>query len=145
MTELGKFGIALTSNELTLSASVTPMHRSLLASYRINAHRGEDSARDLIVRDLRSFLDLGALERATDLLIVLALFIRESTRCERRLMLATRRHRDAIALQRWRGAPRAHYAVGGSRGDGLQGARAPNLRLIAPDSSVENFEGDESV
>jgi len=141
MTELGKFGIELASNEISLSASVTPMHRTLLASYRMNAHRGENSARDLIVSDLRNFLDLGALERATDLLIVLALFIRESTRCGRRLTLATRRHRDAIAFQRWRGAPRSPYAVG-KRGEG---PLAPNLRLVAPDSQVETMDEEETV
>ncbi|WP_457796023.1 hypothetical protein [Methylocystis sp. S23] len=144
MTELGKFGIALASNEITLSASVTPMHRTLLASYRMNAHRGEDSARDLIVNDLRNFLDLGALDRATDLLIVLALFMRESTRCGRRLTFATRRHRDAIALQRWRGATRAHYAVG-KRPNAPAKAHPPNLRLVAPDGRCETVDEEERV
>ncbi len=115
MTELGKFGVAIASNEITLTASVTPMHRALLASYRMNAHHGEESARHLILSDLRGFLDLGAIERATDLMIVLALFMKEAARCDRRLSLATRRHRDAIALQRWRGCARAHYTVGKGR------------------------------
>ncbi|QGM98189.1 hypothetical protein [Methylocystis parvus] len=145
MTELGKFGIALASNEIVLSAAVTPMHRSLLASYRMNAHRGENSARDLIVRDLRSFLDLGALDRATDLLIVLALFTRETTRCERRLTFATRRQRDAIAFQRWRGAARAHYAVGKTRSADGPNGKTPNLRLVAPDGVCETIEDEECV
>jgi hypothetical protein len=76
MTELGRFGVAVTSDEVLLNAAVTPMHRNLLASYRMIAHRGEESALNLILRDLRGFLDLGALARATDLLIVLALFLR---------------------------------------------------------------------
>jgi hypothetical protein len=127
MTELGRFGVAVTSDEILLSAAVTPMHRSLLASYRMNAHRGEDSARNLLLRDLRSFLDLGALDRATDLLIVLALFLRESRRCERRLTLATARHRDAITLQHWRGGARARYAVGKGRAACFEGIDAPAL------------------
>jgi hypothetical protein len=142
MTELGKFGVATTSNEITLTASVTRMHRTLLASYRMNAHRGEDSMRNLILRDLRSFLDLGALDRATDLLIVLALFMRETSRCERRLSLATRRHRDATAPQRWRSGARSHYAVGNGRGQ--NGAAVPTLRLVSPDGCVEATESEES-
>ncbi|WP_442754529.1 hypothetical protein ACNHKD_16270 [Methylocystis sp. JAN1] len=140
MTELGKFEIALASDELTLSASVTPRHRSLLASYRMNAHRGEASARNLIIRDLRSFLDLGAIDRATDLLIVLALFMREAARCERRLLFASRRHRDAIALQRGRAAARAHYAIGKTRGE-----HAPTLRLVTPDDLTTTIEGEEKI
>lgn len=114
MTVLGRFGVALTSDEILLTASITPSHRSLLASYRMNAHRGADSARHLILRDLRNFLDLGALDRATDLLIVLALFTREEKKCDRRLSFATCRHRDAITLQHWRGGPRRH-AIGAAK------------------------------
>lgn len=137
MTELGKFGIALASDSISLSASVTPAHRTLLASYRMNAHRGEDSTRNLIIRDLRNFLDLGALDRATDLLIVLALYMRETARCDRRLLFATRVHRDAIALRRGRAA-HAHYAVAKARGE------RPALRIAAPES-VTTVEGDENL
>ena len=142
MTELGKFGVALALNEITLSASVTPMHRTLLASYRMNAHRGETSARELILSDLRSYLDLGALDRATDILIVLALFMRETARNERRLSLAKRRQHDAIALQRGRGAARAHYAVGKN----AKGLQQPNLRLVSSEKmhldAAESEGGD---
>ncbi|HEY8162752.1 MAG: hypothetical protein ACR650_07435 [Methylocystis sp.] len=142
MTELGKFGVAIASNEITLSASVTPMHRTLLASYRMNAHRGEESTRDLILSDLRSFLDLGALERATDVMIVLALFMKEAARCDRRLSLPMRRHRDAAA-QRWRGGARVHYSVGKER-DSLDSGRLPNLRLVSPDMRPEPAESEGS-
>lgn len=141
MTELGKFGVGLALNEITLTASVTPMHRTLLASYRMNAHRGEKSARDLILSDLRSFLDLGALERATDTLIVLALFMREAARNERRVSLTKRRHHDAIALQRWRGAPRAHYTVGKN----ANAMQPPSLRLVSSENMrLEPVESEGS-
>jgi hypothetical protein len=137
MTELGRFEIALAPDSISLSASVTPAHRTLLVSYRMNAHRGEDSARDLIIRDLRNFLDLGALDRATDLLIVLALYMRETARCNRRLLFATRVHRDAIALRRGRAA-HAHYAVAKARGE------LPALRTSAPESAT-TVEGEEKL
>lgn len=126
MTELGRFGVTVSSGEILLSASVTPSHRSLLASYRMNAHRGDDTVRALIMRDLRSFLDLGALDPASDLIIVLALFMREESRSARRLMLATSRRRDAITLQHWRGAGRTRYAVGkGKAGACLKAIEVP--------------------
>jgi hypothetical protein len=116
MTELGRFGVTLASNELALKAPVTARHRNLLASYRMNAHRGEKDASERILQDLRQFVDLGALDRATDLLIVLALYMREAGRHERRLDLATSRQRDAICLQRWRGLSRnGHVPARGPR------------------------------
>lgn len=139
MTELGKFEISLASNEISLSAAVTPRHRALLASYRMNAHRGEESARSLIIRDLRSFLDLGALDRATDSLIVLALFMRETARRDRRrLMSASSRHHDSIALHR--GRARSDYTVGG-------GLREPRSQRPPRDGydSVTTAEEDETV
>lgn len=111
MTELGRFGVTVSSGEILLNASVTPSHRSLLASYRMNAHRGEGAVRALIMRDLRSYLDLGALDPASDLIIVLALLMREEGRSARRPTLATSRRRDAITLQHWRGGTRARHAV----------------------------------
>lgn len=116
MTELGRFGVSLASNELALTAAVTARHRNLLASYRMNAHRGEKDASERILADLRQFIDLGALDRATDLLIVLALYLREAGRRERALTIATSRQRDAICLQRWRGLPRnGHVPARGRR------------------------------
>jgi hypothetical protein len=141
MTELGKFGIALASNELTLTAPVTAMHRTLLASYRMNAHRGADSPRNLIIRDLRSFLDLGAFERATDLLIVLALLTKDAARCERRPTTAPRRHREAVGLRQWRGGllsngePIAENAA-------CSRAVGANFRLVPAGGVVEVEEAD---
>ncbi len=118
MFELGNFDVALALNEIILTAAISPMQRNLLAGYRMNAHRGEDAARDLILRDIRDDLDRGALKRATDRLIVLALFLAEANRCERRLKAPARRHRDAIRLQRWRDAGPARRAAGKAKGAG---------------------------
>lgn len=106
MTELGRFGVALGANEIALTAAVSTRHRSLLASYRLNAHRGEKAARERILADMCNLIELGALDRASDLLIVLAMFMTEASQRERRLALATSRQRAAICLQRGRGAAR---------------------------------------
>jgi hypothetical protein len=137
MTELGNFEIALTGKEISFSASVTPRHRALLTTYRMNAHRGQDSVRILLIRDLRSFLDLGALERATDLLIVLALFMRETARCERRLLCPAPRRHDAIALQP-RYVARGNYAVGKAK-------REPGPALRPVEQASTPAEDDETV
>ncbi|MBY6242745.1 hypothetical protein [Methylosinus sp. Sm6] len=65
----------LSSNELVLGASPSAKHRSLLSSYLLNAHRGLEAVRELIVADLRRFLDLGVPARAADLLIVLRMLL----------------------------------------------------------------------
>jgi hypothetical protein len=135
MTELGRFGVTVSSGEILLSASVTPLHRNLLASYRMSAHRGEDGVRQLIMRDLRNFLDLGALDPASDLLIVLALFTREAKRCDRRLTLATCRQRDAITLQHWRGG-HMRYAAGKGK--------APQFGPEALAGQIEGCEDGET-
>jgi hypothetical protein len=133
MTELGRFGVTLASNELALTAAVTARHRRLLASYRMNAYRGEKDASERILQDLRQFLDLGALDRATDLLIVLALYMREAGRRERRLDLATSRQRDAICLQRWRGLARAGNVP-------LRGRRVASKSIELP--CLDDAEGE---
>lgn len=142
MTELGRFGVTLAANELALTAAVTPEHRSLLATYRMNAHRGESGARDRILEDLRNFIDLGALDRATDLLIVLALFLRETGRRERRLTLAVSRQRDAICLQRWRGSARGNHASAKGRGAPFKDG-TPHLDGLDGESLPQNLDGDE--
>jgi hypothetical protein len=45
------------------------------SSYLVHLGRGQAAVRDIIVADLRIFLDLGASQRAADLLIVLRLFL----------------------------------------------------------------------
>jgi hypothetical protein len=64
----------LASKEIILGVSPSAKHRSLLSSYLFNLKRGQATVRDMIIADLRSFLELGALHRAADLLVVLRLF-----------------------------------------------------------------------
>lgn len=47
----------------------------LLSSYMLNLHRGADAVREMIDRDRRFFLDLGAKGRAADLEATLRLFL----------------------------------------------------------------------
>jgi hypothetical protein len=65
----------LESSELLLGATPSERHYSLLASYLLNLQRGVLPVRDMIVADLRAFIDLGARQRAADLLLVLRLFL----------------------------------------------------------------------
>jgi hypothetical protein len=63
------------SNELPLCAVPSAKHSALLASYLLSLKRGEAGVCNMIVADYRRFMDLGALERAADLLLVLKLFL----------------------------------------------------------------------
>lgn len=65
----------LDSNETLLGVSPSAGHHSLLSSYLLNLSRGPAAVRDMIVADLRCWLDLGAPQRAADLLVVLRLFL----------------------------------------------------------------------
>ncbi len=51
------------------------IHRSLLCGYLLNMHRGVREVRNMIIADLRRYIDLGAEARAADLLAVLKLFL----------------------------------------------------------------------
>jgi uncharacterized membrane protein (GlpM family) len=66
---------APTSNEIISGVTPSARHHSLLAGYLLNMGRGPAAVRDLIVSDLRGFLDLGVKRRAADLLIVLRFFL----------------------------------------------------------------------
>jgi len=57
-------------DEIMVGVSPGPMHVSLLASYLLLHERGWEAIRNMIVADIRGTLDLGALKRAADLLIV---------------------------------------------------------------------------
>ena len=67
----------LTSDEIILGVTPCAKHRSLLSSYLFSLDCGLVAVRDMIIADLRSFLELGALSRAADLLVVLRLFFSE--------------------------------------------------------------------
>jgi hypothetical protein len=68
----------LASDELILGVAPSVKHRSLLSSYLLNLELGKlgpIAVRDMIVADMRRFRELGALQRAADLLLVLRLFL----------------------------------------------------------------------
>lgn len=65
----------LASDEMFLGASLAPRHHALLLSYLLNLDRGAIAVREMIIADLRSFLDVGARLRAADALLVLRLFL----------------------------------------------------------------------
>ncbi len=65
----------LTSDEIFIGVEETDRHRKLLLSYLLNLHHGRRAVRNMIVADLRGFVDLGAQARAADLLLVLRLFL----------------------------------------------------------------------
>lgn len=68
---------SLAPNEIILGASLGPRHQRLLSSYLLNLDRGATAVRDMIIADLRSFLDVGARQRAADQLLVLRIFLAE--------------------------------------------------------------------
>ena len=61
--------------ELPLDAIPSRRHKSLLESYKMNLERGSGAVYDMIVGDLERFIELGAQQRAADLLLVLRLFV----------------------------------------------------------------------
>ena len=65
----------LAPSEMLLGTPPSNRHLSLLASYLLNLWRGEVAVRKIILADLRAFIDLGALEQAADLLLVLRIFL----------------------------------------------------------------------
>ncbi len=73
----------LAPNEMILGVTPSSRHHSLFASYLLNKERSPAAIRDMIISDLRSFLDLGAKQRAADLLIVLRLFLSDYLQARR--------------------------------------------------------------
>jgi hypothetical protein len=65
----------LAQNEMVLGSTASAMHDSLLSSYILNMESGPTVVRRMMVADIRSSLDLGALKQASDLLIVLRRFL----------------------------------------------------------------------
>ncbi len=64
----------LVSGEIGSSEVLSPKHRSLLSSYRLNLTRGQQVVHDMIVADINASLDLDASKHATDLSVVLHAF-----------------------------------------------------------------------
>ena len=67
----------LDSKEFMRDVSPSATQASLHASYLLLQKMGWATVRDLIVADIRAALDLGAAKRATDLLMVLRMFLFE--------------------------------------------------------------------
>ena len=65
------------SHETILGIAPCAKHHSLLLSYLFNLKRGLAFVRDMIIADLRSSIDIGAMQQAADLMVVLRLFISE--------------------------------------------------------------------
>ncbi len=64
----------LRSSEVFLGVTPSTKHRSMLTGYLLNLKRGPVAVRDMIIADMRAALELGARQRAADLLLVLRLF-----------------------------------------------------------------------
>ena len=73
MTECADL-VGLAPNELPLCAIPSIRHASLLRSYLFNLKRGEKTVCRLIIGDFWRLMELGAEERAADVLHVLRLF-----------------------------------------------------------------------
>ncbi|MFZ3179721.1 MAG: hypothetical protein WBO09_15310 [Methylocystis silviterrae] len=82
VTQCAEFS-GLAPNEMILGVTPSSRHHSLFASYLLNKERSPAAIRDMIISDLRSFLDLGAAQRAADLLIVLRLFLSDYPQARR--------------------------------------------------------------
>src|SRR5271165_862102 len=67
----------LDSSELFVNSGFSPKHKSLLLSYILNLNHGSGAVREMIVADIHAAIDLGATERAADLLLVLRVFLFE--------------------------------------------------------------------
>ncbi len=103
-------GIAgLTSDEIFLGMREADRHRRLLFGYLANLHRGRRAVRNMIVADLRRFVDLGAEARAADLLVVLRLFLSDCGDPEKPRAEQPRARTTKAALAHAR-HPRPEYA-----------------------------------
>lgn len=58
-----------------LAVPPSDAHARRLDSYLLNRHRGAAAVRDIIIADIRGFLDLGLPHVAADLVVVLRLLI----------------------------------------------------------------------
>ena len=74
----------LLSNEMVVGPVPSPKHRARLSGYLLNLKWGEATVREMIVADIRAALDLGALIRAADLLVVLRLFLSDHPEARKR-------------------------------------------------------------
>ena len=76
----------LATDELIVGVAACRRHHVILATYLFNLDRGAAAVRDMIVADLRGFLDLGAFVRAADAFVALRLFLTEYPEARSELM-----------------------------------------------------------
>ncbi len=74
----------LVSNEMVTGPVPSPKHRARLSGSLLNLKWGQATVREMIVADIRAALDLGALDRAGDLLVVLWLFLSDHSEAWKR-------------------------------------------------------------
>ncbi len=65
----------LASNQIVLGATPSVKHRALLSSYLLSLWRGPEAVRGMMVADIGMWIDLGRVEQASDVLIVLRQFL----------------------------------------------------------------------
>ncbi len=65
----------LAPSELILGVRPSDKHERTLSSYLLNRHRGAAIVRDIIIADIRGFIDLGLPHVAANLTVVLRLFL----------------------------------------------------------------------
>ncbi len=69
----------LRAHEMIVGATPSVKHSPLLAAYRLKLAKGRDAVRGMIVADIRDSVELGEIDFAADLLVVLRQFL---TMCE---------------------------------------------------------------
>lgn len=79
----------LSAHEVVLGVLPSEKHERLLASYMLNIVKGERFVFEMIVADVRGFIDLGVLDYAGDAFIVLRRFL-DSRPHLRRLQISRR-------------------------------------------------------
>ncbi|WP_018406867.1 hypothetical protein [Methylocystis rosea] len=63
-------------------ATVSPKQNQLLASYLLNLQKGEWFVFEMIVLDIQGLVDIGAQSLATDVFVVLRIFMRDRPQFE---------------------------------------------------------------
>ena len=79
--------IGLRCREILLGVSPSPRHRATLRGYLRLCHGNVREVQDVIIHDLRSYLEIGARHFAADQLIVLRLFLADQLRVSSRTAL----------------------------------------------------------
>jgi len=98
----------LAASEMVVGVTPSARHDRLLYSYMFNIERGPAAVHDMMVADLRRFLDLGARREAADRLIVLRRFLSEHPQAGK---VAPERKREAFRRSRFLRAAAAEARI----------------------------------